>query len=45
MTDPQIDALLRRHQRDDRVLDALLKGLVAVALGLVVLAWVGSIFM
>ncbi len=45
MTDPQIDALLRRHQRDDRVLDALLKGMVAVALVLVVLSWLGSIFL
>lgn len=45
MTDPQINDLLRRHQRDDRVLEALLKGMVVVALVLVVLTWVGAIFM
>ena len=45
MTDPQVAALLRRHHRDDRLLEALLKGMVAVALVLVVLTWVGTIFM
>jgi hypothetical protein len=39
----QIDALLRRHERDDRRLQWLLAAMVALTFGLVLLAWVGPI--
>jgi hypothetical protein len=41
MNDTQIDALLRRHEQDDRRLQWLLRGLVLAALALVTLAWLG----
>lgn len=43
MTDHQIDALLRRHEQDDRRLQWLLRGMVLAALALVVLAWVAPL--
>jgi hypothetical protein len=43
MNDTRIDALLRRHERDDRRLQWLLRGLVLAAMALVTLAWLGPI--
>lgn len=43
MNDTRIDTLLRRHERDDRRLQWLLRGLVLAAMALVTLAWLGPI--
>lgn len=43
MSEQQIDALLRRHEQDDRRLQWMLRAMVLVAFSLVLLAWVGPL--
>jgi hypothetical protein len=39
LTEQQIDALLRRHERDDRRLQWLVRAMIVLTMGLVALAW------